>query len=120
MAVISVRASGDLPVISDYLPLISVYFFLSLSYTFISFVWFATSNYFKTSCSIPQILKTLAKHIIKIKKFILKSFKKNVVNTTDQEIESDYLISVLNNLAFFTMSSTMFISYLCIWLLISN
>ena len=113
---IAVRSAGDLPVISDYMPLINVYFFLSQLYTFISFVWFATCNYYKTIGSLPKLLQKLAKLLIKIKIF------KNKIETADQvkEKENDGLISLLNNFALFIMTLAMFISYLTIWLLISN
>ena len=118
---IAVRSAGDLPVISDYMPLINVYFFLSQLYTFISFVWFATCNYYKTIGSLPRLLKKLAKLLIKIKKYILMIFKKKI-ETTDQvkEKENDALVSALNDFALFIMTLAMFISYLTIWLIISN
>ena len=113
---IAVRSAGDLPIISDYMPLINVYFFLSQLYTFISFVWFATCNYYKTIGSLPRLLKKLAKLLIKIKIF------KNKIETTDQvkEKENDALVSALNDFALFIMTLAMFISYLTIWLIISN
>jgi hypothetical protein len=116
MAMIAVRSAGDLPIISDYMPLINVYFFLSQLYTFISFAWFATCNYYKTIGSSPKLLQALAKLLIKIMIF------KNKIETTDQakEKENDALISLLNNFALFIMTLAMFISYLTIWLIISN
>jgi hypothetical protein len=121
MAIIAVRSAGDLPVISDYMPLINLYFFLSQLYTFISFAWFATCNYYKSMGSLPRLLRKLAKLLIKLKKYILMIFK-NKIETTDQvkEKENDALISLLNDFALFIMTLAMFISYLTIWLMISN
>lgn len=123
MAVISVRAAGDLPIISDYMPLITFYFFLSLLYTFLSFVWFSASNSFKSRGSMPSLLKKLAKLILSIKRAILKPFIKNSIeqlNSKEKEKENEVLVSILNGLAFSLMSITMFVSYLSIWLIISN
>jgi len=122
MAIISVRAAGDLPVISDYIPLISWYFFLGQLYTFISFVWFAACNFFKTSSSLPFFLQKLAKLLIKIKQYA--NLKKKIENLTSvnitKEKEFEALISALNNFALFVITITMFASYLTIWLIISS
>jgi hypothetical protein len=117
MAMIAVRSAGDLPIISDYMPLINVYFFLSQLYTFISFAWFATCNYYKTIGSSPKLLQALAKLLIKI-----MIFKKEIQTSVDQakEKENYALISALNDFALFIMTLAMFISYLTIWLMISN
>jgi hypothetical protein len=117
MAMIAVRSAGDLPVISDYIPLINMYFFLSQLYTFISFSWFATCNYYKLMGSLPRLLRKFAKLLIKI-----MIFKKEIQTSVDQakEKENDALISALNDFALFIMTLAMFISYLTIWLMISN
>jgi hypothetical protein len=121
MAVISVRAAGDLPIISDYMPLITFYFFLSLLYTFLSFVWFSASNSLRSRGSMPNLFKKLAKLILSIKQAILKLFIKNSIEQLNsKEKENEVLVSILNDLAFFLMSITMFVSYLSIWLIISN
>ena len=114
---IAVRSAGELPVISDYMPLINVYFFLSQLYTFISFVWFATCNYYKTIGSLPKLLQKLAKSLIKIK--IFKNKTETLVGQA-KEKENDALVSALNDFALFIMTLAMFISFLTIWLMISN
>ena len=119
MAIISVRAAGDLPIISDYMPLISWYFFLSLLFTFASFMWFSACNFYRTTGSLPLILKTMAILLLKTKQLIFKCFKVNRVENL-AEIGIDRLISALNYFALFIMTLTMFGSYLTIWLIISN
>ena len=117
MAMIAVRSAGDLPIISDYMPLINVYFFLSQLYTFISFAWFATCNYYKSIGLLPKLLQTLAKLLIKI--IIFKNKIETLVGQA-KEKENDELVSALNDFALFIMTLAMFISYLTIWLIISN
>ena len=114
---IAVRSAGDLPIISDYMPLINVYFFLSHLYTFISFAWFATCNYYKSIGLLPKLLQKLAKLLIKI--MIFKNKIETLVGQA-KEKENDELVSALNDFALFIMTLAMFISYLTIWLIISN
>ena len=113
------RSAGDLPLTSDYMPLISWYFFLSLLFTFASFMWFSACNFYRTTGSLPIILKTMAKLLLKTKQLIFKCFKVNKVENLAKE-EIDNLISTLNYFALFLMTLTMFGSYLTIWLIISN
>jgi uncharacterized membrane protein YcgQ (UPF0703/DUF1980 family) len=124
MAIISVRAAGDLPIISDYMPLIVMYFFLSQLFTFISFFWFATCNYYKSTGSLPKLLQKFAIFLIKMKRKIEGIFNNNIVTLLDRntvkEKEIDTMISILNYSTLFIMTLTMFISYLTIWLIISN
>jgi len=105
MAIISVRASSDLPVSSDYIPLIGLFFFLSQLYTFISFVWFAACNYLKSIEKLPIFFKKLAKFLIK-----------HAGSADNKEKE----MNALNHFALFLMGLAIFVSYLTIWLIISN
>ena len=123
MAVISVRAAGDLPIISDYMPLIGLYFLLSMFYTFLSLIWFAACNSLRTSSSLPKFVKRLALLIKRVKQSILMAFRIRVDMSMYQmtkEKENNDLITILNNIAFIFMFITMFVTYLTIWFIISN
>jgi hypothetical protein len=123
MAVISVRAAGDLPIISDYMPLIGLYFLLSMLYTFLSLIWFAACNSLRTNSSLPIFVNRLALKIKRVKQSVLMVFRMKVdmsMYQISKEKENNDLISILNNIAFFFMFMAMFVTYLTIWLKISN
>ena len=115
MAILSVRASNDLPVQSDYLPLISLYFFLSITFTFISFNWFVFINNIRTETRLPKFFT----NIIKIWQ---KKISKRIENETNLNQKEDFetFVSKLNTCAFYIVSTSMFISFLTIWLVIAN
>ncbi len=122
MAVISVRAAEDLPIMSDYMPLIGLYFLLSMLYTFLSLIWFAACNSLRTSSSLPKFVKRLGLIIKRVKQSVLMVFRIRIdmsMYQISKEKENNDLISILNNIAFIFMFITMFVTYLTIWLISS-
>ena len=121
MAIISVRVSSDIPVQSEYLPLIYVYFLLGLLYTFVSFIWFLISNVYKTNNYLPKHLKYFARALKRFYRCLLiKRIFKTEVAVLENRAEIEGLIIYLNYFALSVLFLTMFISYLAIWLSISN
>ena len=59
-SVYSLRISSDMPVESNFVPMVTLYFILSISYTFLSFIWFIIANEFITKNNMPNSLANLA------------------------------------------------------------
>jgi len=97
---------------SNSLPMISLFFLLSLSFTFLAFVWFAIINEMKTKKYLPKKLNYI------LSKLRRKGNKvESCINLNDC---IEYNISVLNKIAFVFISVLMTFSYLFIWICIAS
>ena len=123
---ISVRVSNDIPIQSEYLPLITLYFLLSLLYAFISYAWFVYFDDVKSKKNSSQVLVKLLLWIkLKTTGKLIKVKPKNDPQQTlesEEKIKSEIEQAIvdLNHIAFMIMFLAMFVSFLCIWLLISS
>ena len=126
MAIISVRVSNDIPIQSEYLPLITLYFLLSLLYAFISYAWFVYFDDVKSKKNSSQVLVKLLLWIkLKTTGKLIKVKPKNDPQQTlesEEKLKSEIEQAIvdLNHIAFMIMFLAMFVSFLCIWLIISS
>jgi hypothetical protein len=101
-----------MPIQSNGLPLISLFFLFSLSYTFISFVWFALVNEMKTRKYLPKIFNIYMSK--------LKRTNKIETNSNNSDNLTEFNINILNKIAFSLITIAMTFSYLAIWISISS